>query len=385
MARQTRGLAVVALLLVNLGAAFSLSPGASDKAGRVRVQSRASQLSSPMTRIEGNSGRKVSKSDGLGKTKAKALAANSFTSSDPAREAQVLADAYEQCEKITSVFAKTFYLGTKLMTDEQKRAVWAIYVWCRRTDDLVDGPRAMMAPETMRADLSSWKERLMDVWEDNPQDALDLALLDTKKRYPSMPLQPYLDMIEGMVMDTPQLGQDRYETWDDLYLYCYRVASTVGLMCLPVLGTAKGFTMAEAEKPAVALGIALQITNILRDVGEDAVRGRIYLPLEDMAKFGVTEQQILNGELDDKYINLMKFEIQRARDYYAEAYSGIPMLAPNARLSVQAAADMYSKILDKVEKNNYDNFRKRAYVTKTEKFLTLPKTWFTVSQMPGQD
>merc|ERR1719235_2367685 len=111
-------------------------------------------------------------------------------------------------------------------------------------------------------------------------------------------------------MDTPELGQDRYETWDELYLYCYRVASTVGLMCLPVLGTAKGYTEEDAKEPAIALGIALQITNILCDVGEDAKRGRIYLPLEDMKRFGVTESQIIQGDLDANYVKLIRFEIQ---------------------------------------------------------------------------
>lgn len=384
MAIARAGPAVAFFFMLNLGAAWTLTPDTTSRGARARVQGKATQLGTPMTSNTNDfanpTNNNLEANQPTGWRQARA-AAPEVLPVDPSREQEVLAEAYEQCEKITSIFAKTFYLGTKLMSDEQKSAVWAIYVWCRRTDDLVDGPRAMMSPETMRADLSSWKERLLEVWDGKPQDALDLALLDTKRRYPSLPLQPFLDMIDGMVMDTPQLGQDRYQTWDDLYLYCYRVASTVGLMTLPVFGTAEGFTLDEAEEPAVALGIALQITNILRDVGEDAVRGRIYVPLDDMAQFGVTEQQILNGQMDDNYINLMKFEIQRARDYYATAYRGIPMLSPDSRLSVKAAADMYSQILDKVEKNQYDNFRKRAYVTKTEKFLTLPKTWFDVQKM----
>lgn len=300
---------------------------------------------------------------------------------EPSRESAVLEAAYVQCEKITSVFAKTFYLGTKLMSEKQRRAVWAIYVWCRRTDDLVDGPRAMMNSNVMRADLAAWEARLYQIWEGKPQDSLDLALLDTKQLYPTLPIEPFCDMIQGMVMDTPDLGQDRYETWDDLYLYCYRVASTVGLMTLPVLGTAEGFTEEDAKGPAIALGIALQITNILRDVGEDAVRGRIYLPKEDLDKFGVSETQILNGVIDENYKNLVKFEIQRARDYYKESERGVAMLAPSSRLSVQAAADMYGKILEKLEENDYDNFRKRAYVSKPEKFLSLPQTWMKVNAM----
>ena len=165
-------------------------------------------------------------------------------------------------------------------------------------------------------------------------------------------------------------------------MYCYRVASTVGLMTLPVMGTAEGYTYEEAKEPAIALGIALQITNIMRDVGEDAVRGRIYVPLEDMAKFGVTEQQILNGKMDDNYRELVKFEIQRARDYYAMSDEGIPMLHPDSRLAVQATGDIYGKILEKLEANDYDNFRKRAYVSKMEKFTTLPSVWAKIQGMP---
>jgi phytoene synthase len=299
-------------------------------------------------------------------------------------EDQILQDAYNQCERITKEFSKTFYKGTKLMTEEQKKAVWAIYTWCRRTDDLVDGPQAMASsPEKMDKDLKEWRSMLNKAWGGEPHDVLDLTLVETKRKYPSLPLKPFLDMIDGMAMDTPQLGQDRYETWDDLYLYCYRVASTVGLMTLPIFGTAKGYTEAEAAKPAEYLGIALQITNILRDVGEDArQRNRIYLPLKDMERFRVTEAQILNGVSDENYIELMKFEIQRARDYYKKAEEGIPMLAPDARLAVQSASSMYSKILDKIEANGYDNFRKRAYTTKVDKLVALLEAWWTVSKMP---
>ena len=243
---------------------------------------------------------------------------------------------------------------------------------------------AMLGPERMEEDLRLWKERLDRIWVQEPTDALDMALSDAKKNYPSMDIEPYNDMIDGMLMDTPghQLFQDRYETWDELYTYCYRVAGTVGLMVLPVLGTSTTHTLEEAIPPGLSLGIAFQITNILRDVGEDALRGRIYLPREDMSKFGVTEEQIIKGVLDDNYKNLMKFEIQRARDYYVEAEAGIPMLAPEARVGVAMALRVYRGILDKLEENDYDNFRKRAYVSKLEKFLYLPDAWKATSGLP---
>ena len=174
-----------------------------------------------------------------------------------------------------------------------------------------------------------------------------------------------------------------YESWDELYLYCYRVASTVGLMTMPVMGTATGVTMEEARDPAVALGIALQITNILRDVGEDARdRGRIYLPDEDLRRFGVASEYILDrsvagaqAEIDDNYRELIKFEIARARQYYTQAEEGIPLLAPSAQLPVAVAMELYREILNKIELNNYDNLSRRAYLTAGEKMCMVPGIW----------
>mmetsp|Transcript_24469 Transcript_24469/g.73432 ORF Transcript_24469/g.73432 Transcript_24469/m.73432 type:complete len:435 (+) Transcript_24469:178-1482(+) len=298
-----------------------------------------------------------------------------------------LADAYKRCGEITKIFSKTFYFGTTFFSEEKKKAVWAIYVWCRRTDDIVDSPlAAMLGPERMEADLDEWKQRLDKCWAQDPTDTLDLALSDAKKRYPDLDIQPYYDMIDGMLMDTPGHGlfQDRYATWDELYTYCYRVAGTVGLMVLPVLGAAKGYTMADATPPGLALGIAFQITNILRDVGEDALRGRIYLPKEDMDRFGVSEKQILDGIVDDNYRDLMKFEIERAEAYYREAETGIPMLAPEARLAIASSLRVYRGILRRLEENDYDNFRKRAYTTKLEKFLYLPEAWVSIKDLPQE-
>jgi phytoene synthase len=294
---------------------------------------------------------------------------------------KVLEDAYAKCKDITEAASKSFAFATAFLTEDQARAIWAVYTWCRRTDDIVDSPRAMMSPETMRRDLNGWQKRLHETWDGEVTDTLDLALLDTKTKYPTLEIEPFLDMIKGMVMDT-DYGQKRYETWDDMYLYCYRVASTVGLMTLPVFGTAPGYTEEEAKKPAIALGIALQITNILRDVGEDARRGRIYLPQEDMRRFRVTDKQIMAGIVDDNYRNLMKFEIERARDWYKMSHEGIPMLNKASRLGVRAAGDIYAGILEKLEENGYDNFKKRAYVPKPEKLTRLLGSWMTVSQIP---
>ena len=303
---------------------------------------------------------------------------------EPEGYAEELRNAYKRCGEITKIFSKTFYFGTTFFSEAKKTAVWAIYVWCRRTDDIVDSPlAAMLGPERMTEDLARWKERLDRIWVNEPTDALDLALADAKLRYPDLDIMPYVDMIDGMLMDTPghALFQDRYETWDELYTYCYRVAGTVGLMVLPVLGQAEGYTLADATPPGLSLGIAFQITNILRDVGEDALRGRIYLPREDMDRFGVTEKQIMDAIVDDNYKALIQFEIDRAEAYYAEARTGIPMLDPQARLAVEVALNVYKGILDKLVENDYDNFRKRAYVSKPEKFLMLPQSWWNVKDL----
>eukprot|EP00189_Rhodosorus_marinus_P004711 CAMPEP_0113965670 /NCGR_PEP_ID=MMETSP0011_2-20120614/7879_1 /TAXON_ID=101924 /ORGANISM="Rhodosorus marinus" /LENGTH=366 /DNA_ID=CAMNT_0000978219 /DNA_START=395 /DNA_END=1495 /DNA_ORIENTATION=- /assembly_acc=CAM_ASM_000156 len=296
---------------------------------------------------------------------------------------RILKKAYLECKRITASYAKTFFLGTSLLSEEKRLPVWAIYVWCRRTDDIVDGPRAAGNDDEVREVLADWEKRIDEIFAGRAFDALDLALVDVVQKFPLLRSQPFFDMVEGMKMD---LQKSRYETWQELYLYCYRVAATVGLMTLPIMGTATPGKAAleEAKEPAIALGIALQITNILRDVGEDAGRGRIYIPKEDMEKFNYTEEELFNGVINENYIDLMKFEIARARDYFQQAEAGIAMLAPDARLPVRASMDIYGGILTQLEANRYDNFTKRAYVTKAKKISMLPLSWMrTVEDGPG--
>nr|ATQ35975.1 phytoene synthetase [Betaphycus gelatinus] len=291
----------------------------------------------------------------------------------------VLKKSYEECRRITALFSKTFYMGTTLFSEKKRRAIWAIYTWCRRTDDLVDGPRANDKGNELRRVLADWETRLEDIFRGKGRDALDLALVDTIANYPELSISPFQDMIKGMMMD---IEQSTFETFDDLYLYCYRVAGTVGLMTLPIMGTLEPGrqSMMEATKPALALGIAQQLTNILRDVGEDRLRGRIYLPLEDLRRFNYTEEDLMNCVLDSRYKNLMKFEIARARRYYRQAQKGIALLDEESQLAVQASLDMYSQILDEIEENGYDNFNRRAYVSKTKKLLTVPISYMRTRQ-----
>ncbi|GBF82691.1 15-cis-phytoene synthase CrtB [Aphanothece sacrum] len=295
----------------------------------------------------------------------------------PQKSLAPLDEAYELCRQITQKYSKTFYLGTLLMPPEKRQAIWAIYVWCRRTDELVDGPQAQLTtPETLKL----WEEHLESLFSGHPIDDEDVALVDTLERFP-IEITPFRDMIAGQEMD---LYRSRYETFEELKLYCYRVAGTVGLMSSSVLGIEGNHYGAAWEQhqekylpkeEAIALGIANQLTNILRDVGEDAQRGRIYLPLEDLERFNYTEDDLFNGVIDDRWRNLMAFEIQRARHYYQESEKGIRGLNRDSRWPVWAALMLYQGILDVIEANGYDVFTTRAFVPTPKKMLYLPVAW----------
>jgi len=285
-------------------------------------------------------------------------------------------ESYEYCRQVTAKYSKTFYLGTLLMPKEKRSAIWAIYVWCRRTDELVDGPQAQLTtPET----LDLWEKQLESVFAGQPIDDPDVALVDTLTRFP-MDIQSFRDMIAGQRMD---LYRNRYETFEDLKLYCYRVAGTVGLMSSSVLGIDNNYLNAPwynnsvyiPKEEAIALGIANQLTNILRDVGEDRGRNRIYLPLEDLAKFNYTEEELFKGVIDDRWCNLMQFQIDRAKEYYESAERGIKALNSDGRWPVWSALMLYQGILDIIAKNNYDVFNRRAFVPTPNKMLYLPVAW----------
>ncbi|OIW02629.1 hypothetical protein TanjilG_24080 [Lupinus angustifolius] len=279
----------------------------------------------------------------------------------------LLSEAYDRCGEVCAEYAKTFYLGTLLMTPERQRAIWAIYVWCRRTDELVDGPNASHITPTA---LDRWESRLDDLFQGRPFDMLDAALSDTVCKFP-VDIQPFKDMIEGMRMD---LKKSRYKNFDELYLYCYYVAGTVGLMSVPIMGISP-YSQATTEtvyNAALALGIANQLTNILRDVGEDANRGRVYLPQDELALAGLSDDDIFAGKVTDKWRNFMKSQIKRARMFFDEAEKGVLELNEASRWPVWASLLLYRQILDEIEANDYNNFTKRAYVGKAKKLLSLP-------------
>ncbi|CAK0859803.1 unnamed protein product, partial [Prorocentrum cordatum] len=298
--------------------------------------------------------------------------------------------AYLECQEVTREYSKTFYLGSQLLGDAEQRAVWAIYNWCRCTDELVDGPAA--ATTTME-DLEAWERTLQQIFDlKETGNSMDLAMIDSVRNFRLIP-RPFQDMVGGMALD---LVKERYETFAELEVYCYRVAGTVGLMCLPILGFDPGQNYSDDLKDAtvdaaLCLGLALQLTNILRDVGEDARRGRIYVPLEDLRMFGIDEEDIFQaseGRLalwqDERWKQFMEFQMARCNGYYEKAKGGIIGLTESNRLGVMAALNVYGGILDKIRRNRYDNFTQRAYVSLSEKFGLMAKSWFACLEIQRQ-
>ena len=286
-----------------------------------------------------------------------------------------LDQAYEICRKETQQWAKTFYLGTLLLPQEKRKAIWAIYVWCRRTDEIMDSVEASTKTQDELSDnLDEWEENTKNVFKGNIKSELDSVLLDTIEKYPQS-IQPYLDMIDGQRMD---LNKFRYKDFDELKLYCYRVAGTVGLMTQNVMGIDSAYTsapwsaMPDPSEAAIALGIANQLTNILRDVGEDRHRGRIYLPQADIEKFNYSEEELLKGKINNQWKALMNFQLTRAREWFQKSEDGIKWLSSDARWPVWTSLRLYRGILDSIERLDYDVFNNRAFVKNSVKAFEIP-------------
>jgi phytoene synthase len=280
--------------------------------------------------------------------------------------------AYEACTQVTRRYSKSFYFSARLLPPGKRQGIMALYAFCRLTDNLVDdadaGEQTEIARLNARLALNSWARATCGSPKvDHP---VIEAWADTRERF-GVPQALADELVEGVRMD---LTIGRYGTWDDLWVYCYRVASTVGLMSMYITGAE---TM-QAVPYAVQLGVALQLTNILRDVGEDARAGRIYLPREDMERFGYTEEMLMEGRINGNFRRLMDFEIARARVLYETAWPGIAMLPADSRLAVAAAGQVYRGILDKIVDANYDVFNHRAHLSTGEKLRALPKLWLKV-------
>jgi len=263
------------------------------------------------------------------------------------------------CQEIIKYHSKTFSLASSLLDDDRQNAIISLYGFCRITDDIID------------KDLEHG-DKILEEWQQatrsNRLDITDPVLfswLYTRQKY-KIPIGYMDQLMNGVQMDTIKF---RYETYEELIEYCYKVASTVGLMSMHIIG----FTSDKALRHSIQMGIALQLTNIIRDVGEDYKMGRIYLPQEELDHFGITESHFENQIVDDNWKNLMAFQIKRARMYYTESWKGLPYLESRGKLAIAAAATMYREILKIVERNNYDNLKKRAFVSKKRKLYLLSK------------
>jgi len=292
-------------------------------------------------------------------------------------EDEELKRAYALCRDLTRTHAKTFYMATRFLPNEKQRSVFAIYALCRYVDDLVDETEDMVLRDKVdysgiQERVNRWKEMLSDAYEGKTvTNPILVAFADVLKRK-HIPIEQPFELIEGVCMD---LYKDRYETFGELREYSYKVASTVGLMVSEVFG----YDSDEALERAVDLGIAMQLTNILRDVGEDLTKDRIYLPKEDLDRFGVGESDLFRHRMSGPFIELMKYQIARAREYYARADEGIEMLEKDSRLPVYLARYNYGRILNKIEQNGYNPFDQRAYLNATEKLSILPGILYRMS------
>jgi phytoene synthase len=271
---------------------------------------------------------------------------------------------YAQAASATAVGSKSFYFATRFFPAHLAKAAHAVYWFCRHTDDLVD---EAPSKEVGEAQLEAWQEALLAAWTAGTSSNTILRVfVETAHRH-GIPLEYPMDLIEGMRMD---LRDTQYRTFEELRVFCYRVASVVGLMMCHVIGFRE-----PAPAHAIDLGYALQLTNILRDVGEDLGRGRIYLPHEEMQQFGYTAEDLRQGIRDERFRLLMEFQIARAERYYESAKPGIRLLHSDGRFAVRVAADVYRGILKEIVDNDFDVFHRRAVVPATRKY------WITARSM----
>jgi phytoene synthase len=270
-----------------------------------------------------------------------------------------LSKAYKLAEKITAQQSKSFYLASAFLPEEKRSAIRALYAFCRTVDDIVDE-----SSDAQRdAQLDYWRTMVETAsFADN--DLVAAAWADTLTRY-HIPRHYALQLIDGAARD---LFQSRYQTFEELATYCYGVASTVGLMSMYIIG----FQTNDAVVYAIKLGVALQMTNILRDVGEDYRSGRLYLPREELVFHGIQESCIAKGHVTDNWRQFMKFQIERTRQLYEESWPGVRMLQREGQLAIGAASVFYQGILDEIEKNDYDVFSRRATLSAFDKVRRIP-------------
>jgi phytoene synthase len=261
--------------------------------------------------------------------------------------------SYEECKRLNALHGKTYFLATLLLPKAKRPFVHALYGFARYADEIVDDLASELSIEEKAEALSTWGDGVLsDLKKGTSDDHVGRALIDTVKRF-DIPHEHFEAFLHSMTMD---LTVQEYETYEDLLEYVYGSAAVIGLEMVPILGPLHNDAFEAAKK----LGIAFQLANFIRDVDEDLDRGRVYLPIKELAQFGVTREMLEERVLTPEIIEALKFQIARVRQLQNEATPGIAMLEPTSRPCIEAASTLYCGIVDEVEKIGYDIFNQRA-------------------------
>ena len=265
-------------------------------------------------------------------------------------------------KEIQNVMKKSktnFFYSSVFLNKSKREGLRTVYAFCRMTDDIVDNEELSMDEKIV--DIKKWKNRLINSLYNNSEDEL-FSLLKKQIEIFKIPHKPFFDLIDGMEMD---IEKNRYETFDDLYKYCYCVASSVGLMSIEIFG----YKNEGIKKYAEYLGIALQLTNILRDVKKDALNNRVYLPLDNLRKFGYTESELLNNVYNDNFKRLMELEYERARKYYIKADTFLMKEDKGFMVAARIMENIYSELLKKIKSADFNVYSNTISVPKYKKLL----------------
>ena len=272
--------------------------------------------------------------------------------------------AYEHCQQIARDHAKNFYYAFRTLPERKRRAIQAIYAFCRACDDIADENLPLEHKKNL---FTQTRGLLSQSRNGEVQNPVFAALRDTATAF-DIPASYFEDVIAGVEMD---LTWTRFQNFEELRAYCYRVASAVGLICIEIFG----YEHPSAKEYAIDMGLAMQLINIIRDIREDADRGRIYIPLDEMASFGYSEQELADGLVNDAFRDLMGFQAERARRYFDSGRRLMPLLSPESRGCLAVLHGFYSRILDRIETSKFDVFQQRIGLSKREKLFLMAKLW----------
>ncbi len=272
----------------------------------------------------------------------------------------------DYCQQRAAASGSSFYYSFLFLEPKRRQAITALYAFCREVDDVVD---ECPDPQVARTKLVWWRGEVQALYEGRPSHPVTQALMGSLRQF-SLPQEQLQEIIDGMEMD---LEQARYPDFKALHLYCYRVASVVGLLAAEIFG----YTERQTLKYAHDLGLAFQLTNIIRDVGEDARRGRVYLPQDELQRFGVSADDLLNARYGENFRRLMAFQVERARDMYAQAFAQLPAADRKAQRAGLIMAAIYQATLNEIVRDDYRVLDQRISLPPLRKLWLAAKTWFS--------